>query len=75
MVWWRTGIPPRLHHLPSDPDESRDVFNENREVARLLHSRYVDFMAQQPYRPRNFWSRRFFFHWSAPRAALEEQKA
>src|SRR5204863_5385099 len=61
MIWWRTGIPPRLHHLPSDPGEERDVFPENREPARRLHARYVEFLKQQQSTPRNYWSRRFFF--------------
>ena len=75
MIWWRTGIPPRLHHLPTDPGETRDVFGENREAARWMHSRYVEFLKRLPCPARNYWSRRFFMSWSAPRAARREQEA
>jgi arylsulfatase A-like enzyme len=75
MVWWRTGIPPQLHHLPTDPGELRDVFAENRDVARWLHARYVEFLKQQVCPPRNYWSRRFFFTWPAPPPPHEEQTA
>lgn len=61
LVWWRTGIPPRLHHLPTDPAESIDVFPQNPKIARWLHSRYIEFLKQQPCPPKNYWSRRFFW--------------
>lgn len=69
MIWWRTGIPPRLHHLPTDPGETVDVYSQHREAARALHAQYVEFLKQQECRPRNYWSRRFFFSWTKPRPA------
>lgn len=75
MVWWRSGIPPQLHHLATDPSESRDVFPDNREVARSLHARYVEFLKRQQCPPKNYWSRRFFFTWPAPGGSREEQTA
>ncbi len=64
MVWWRTGIPPRLHHLPTDPTENTDLYPAHRTEARRLHREYVRFLKAQPRRPRNYWSRRFFPPWN-----------
>ncbi len=35
---------PELYHLPSDPQQSKNVFIENREVADRLHAEYVKFL-------------------------------
>jgi len=75
MIWWRTGIPPRLHHLPSDPGETRDVYKEHPEAARWLHARLVEFLKQQTCPPKSYWSRRFFFSWSPPRSTGEPSPA
>ncbi len=32
---------PELYHLPSDPKQEKNVFGENREVARRLHAEHV----------------------------------
>jgi len=69
MVWWRSGIAPHLHHLPTDPAEQRDVFAQNKPVARRLHAQYVEFLKQQHCPPANYWSRRFFFTGSTPARA------
>jgi arylsulfatase A-like enzyme len=74
MVWWRTGIPPRLHRLEDDPEELRDVYPQHREAARHLHAQYVEFLKGLTCPPRNYWSRRFFLSWEAP-ARAEEQTA
>ncbi|MFN3652859.1 MAG: sulfatase [Armatimonadota bacterium] len=60
MIWWRSGVPPRLHHLPSDPGEVNDVFPEHREVGRRLHAQYVDELKRLSCPPKAYWSRRFF---------------
>jgi arylsulfatase A-like enzyme len=75
MVWWRSGIPPRLHHLASDPEEACDVYPQNRGIARMLHAEYVEFLKKQPVRIRNYWPRRFFFTWKAAPPAAVEQRA
>lgn len=60
MIWWRSGIRPRLHHLPTDPEETRDVFAEHRDVARQLHGELIAFLKRQVCPPRNYWPRRVF---------------
>jgi len=75
MIWWRTGIVPLLHHLPSDPAETTDVYAQHRDVARGLHARYVRFLKRQSCPPANYWSRRFFLSWAPPAGARAEQKA
>ncbi|MBE9566802.1 MAG: sulfatase, partial [Proteobacteria bacterium] len=32
---------PQLYHLPSDPKQEKNIFGENREVARRLHAEHV----------------------------------
>lgn len=74
MVWWRSGVRPRLHHLPTDPGETIDVFDQHRAVARDLHARYIEFIRREEVTPRNLWPRRFFFTWSpgAPSFATQQ---
>ncbi len=71
MIWWRTGIPPRLHHLPTDPGEERDVYLEHPRVARDLHGRYLETLKEIGCPARNYWPRRFFVSWQAPRPMEE----
>lgn len=74
LVWWRSGVRPRLHHLPDDPGENLDVFEKNRGAARDLHSRFIRFIEREEITPRNYWPRRFFFTWSpgAPGFATQQ---
>ena len=37
--------PPELYHLPADPSEQNNVFHEQSDLARRLHSRYVEILA------------------------------
>jgi len=37
---------PELYHLPSDPKQEKNVFNDNLEVARNIHAQYVKFLEE-----------------------------
>jgi len=37
-------IEPELYHTPSDPGQEKNVFSENKAVARDLHARYMSFL-------------------------------
>jgi arylsulfatase A-like enzyme len=46
LVFWRTGIEPELFHRPTDPGETRNVYQSNRAAARELHTGYLEFLRQ-----------------------------
>ncbi len=35
---------PKLFHLPSDPEQKQNVIEDNKDIARELHARYVDYL-------------------------------
>ena len=37
-------FPPELYHLPSDPQQAKNVYAENRPVAEQLHRQYVELL-------------------------------
>jgi len=37
---------PELYHLPSDPKQEKNVFNDNLEVARNIHAQYVKYLEE-----------------------------
>jgi len=63
LIYWRVGIKPELYHLPTDPGQTRDVYDEHRDVARELHGRYVRTMQQLATPAVHYWPRRVL--WSA----------
>ncbi|MBM3457447.1 MAG: sulfatase [Armatimonadetes bacterium] len=70
LVFWRSGLPPELYHLPSDPGETRDVFRQNRSAARELHRSYVRFLRENGAPLQHLLGRCFLAPWSpAPRPA------
>jgi arylsulfatase A-like enzyme len=64
LVYWRTGIEPELYHLPSDPDQLRNVYADHRDVARELHGRYVRLLQELQTPPAHYWPRRLL--WTVP---------
>lgn len=46
LMYWRAGVKPQLYHLPSDPNELDDVYDQNRGVAADLHRKYVQFLRE-----------------------------
>jgi len=42
----KTSAAPALYYLPDDPDETRDLFQENRALAREIHRRYVAWLEE-----------------------------
>ena len=37
-------IQPELYHLPSDPNCNQNVLDQNREIAKELHAKYIQFL-------------------------------
>jgi arylsulfatase A-like enzyme len=64
LIYWRAGIEPELYHLPSDPDQLRNIYADHRDVARDLHRRYVTLLQGLETPPIHYWPRRFL--WSVP---------
>jgi arylsulfatase A-like enzyme len=71
LVYWRVGIEPELYHLPSDPDQLRNLYAEHRDVARELHGRYVHLLQELGTPSAHYWPRRLLWTvpWSTARAA------
>jgi arylsulfatase A-like enzyme len=67
LVYWRMGIEPELYHLPSDPDQHRNVYAKHRGMARELHGRYVRLLQELETPPAQYWPRRLL--WTMPGAA------
>jgi arylsulfatase A-like enzyme len=64
LVYWRMGIEPELYHLPSDPDQLRNVYADHRDVARELHGRYVRLLQELGTPLAHYWPRRLL--WTIP---------
>ena len=64
LIWWRTGMRPELYDLRRDPEETQDVYDDHKDVARQLHGEYVEFLKQAHAPPVNYYSRRFFAVWT-----------
>lgn len=62
FAFWRGDLEPELYHRPSDPLERRNVYRENRGVARELHAKYLGFLREQDVPLRNLVPRL----WSLP---------
>jgi arylsulfatase A-like enzyme len=61
LLFWRSGIPPELYHLPSDAGQRRNVYTGHRSVARELHREYVSLLRSLETPAVNYWPRRFLF--------------
>lgn len=59
LVFWRSGVTPELYHLPSDPNETCNVFAQHRAAAREVHEKYVEFLRAHATPAGNFWPRRW----------------
>jgi arylsulfatase A-like enzyme len=71
LIFWRSGIPPELYHLPTDPGEQHSLYSKRTVIARHLHRRYVDRMCELETPARNYWPRRFLI--TLPGARAERQ--
>lgn len=71
LVYWRMGIEPELYHLPTDPDQLRNVYADHRDVARELHGQYVRLLKELGTPPSHYWPRRVLWTkpWGTARAA------
>jgi len=46
LIYSMEGYPAELYDLRKDPTESQNILDENFEVARELHSRFIDFLEE-----------------------------
>jgi len=63
LVFWRSGVEPELYHLPSDPNETNDVYRANRGVAAELHRRYLQFLRENETPRGNYVARKWLVTW------------
>ncbi|MBI3909334.1 MAG: sulfatase [Armatimonadetes bacterium] len=61
LVFWRSGVEPELYHLPSDPQETVNVYRKHRAAARDVHRRYIQFLQASGTSWGNYLPRRWLF--------------
>lgn len=47
LIYSSQGQPSELYHLPSDPRQEKNVFQDNLEIAKEIHHKFVSFLEEK----------------------------